>query len=109
MANTGRYLRFIELFSEINKKYDLSSREISLMNLVYLSESNTQVLQVKDLLCQSKIGSQATIHSSIKRLIHKKLLKAVPSKDDQRVKFVELTNIAKTRYKKIEEIISGNK
>ena len=104
-----RYLRFIDLLSDINKKYDLSSREISVMDLVYLSESKNQVLQIKDLLCQSKIGSQATIHSAIKRLIFKNLLKTVTSKDDQRVKFVELTNIAKNRYKKIEEIISRNK
>lgn len=106
MASTSKYLRFIELFSEINKKYELSSREIALLNFVYLSGSNNQRIRVKDLLGLSHIGSQATIHGSIKRLIKKNLLKAITSKDDQRNKFIELTDLAQSRYSQIERAIA---
>lgn len=106
MSNTSKYLRFIELLSEINKKYDLSSREISLLNFVNISSSDNQRLRVKDFLCLSHIGSQATIHSALKRLIKKGLLRAVSSKDDHRNKFIEITSLAQSRYSQIERAIA---
>ena len=106
MSNSSKYLRFIELLSEINKKYDLTSREISLLNFVFIGSSNNQRLRVKDLLCLSQIGSQATIHSALQRLIQKNLLRAVSSKDDGRNKFIEITSLAQSRYSQIERAIA---
>jgi len=106
MSNTVKYLRFLNLLSEINKKYDLTSREISLLNVVYLSSPNNQRLRVKDLLCLNEIGSQATIHGALKHLISKNLLRTVVSKDDQRNKFVELTSQAQSRYTQIERALA---
>lgn len=106
MASTSKYLRFIELFSEINKKYELSSREIALLNFVYLSGSNNQRIRVKDLLGLSQVGSQATLHGAIQHLIQKNLLKATTSKDDQRNKFIELTSLAQSRYSQIERAMA---
>lgn len=105
-TSTSKYLGFIEALSQINGKYDLSHREISLLNYVYLSESNNQRLNVKDLLALHQIGSQATLHSSIQRLIQKKLLKVIGSKEDRRNKFIELTGMSRAKYAQIEKAMA---
>ena len=105
MTESSKYLRFIDLLSEINKKYELSSKEIALLDFVFIAQSNNQKLFVKDLLCLSDIGSQATLHGAIRQLIQKNLLKAIPSKEDGRNKFIELTSIAKARYSQIDKAL----
>jgi DNA-binding MarR family transcriptional regulator len=105
MATPSKYLRFLELLSHVNKKYDLSTREIGLLNYIYLCDSGNQVIQVKDLLGLEQLGTQATLHSALTSLIKKKFVRATTSKSDRRGKYLELTGISKTRYSQIEDAL----
>ena len=106
MATSSIYLRFLDLLSQVNKKYDLTTREIDLLNYVFLAQSNKQEIRVKDLISLDHLGTQATLHSALSSLVKKKFIKATTSTLDRRNKHLELTNLAKTRYAQIERAIN---
>ena len=102
-----RYLTFIEQSNHINEQFKLGDREIKLLDLVGNAYCSRHIIFVGDLISNRNIASQATLHATLKKLIHKKLLCVKTDTDDGRVKIVTLTKQALDRYKNLNIALDG--
>ena len=80
----------------------MDDREKRLLDFVAASSAEGN-LQVKDLLCLSNIGSQATVHGAIKRLVKKGFISLVEDAEDKRGKRLKLTKKSLARYAALEK------
>ena len=97
-----KYLIFIEKSGQINKRFELGDREIKLLDLVGKSHYTDVPVFVFDLISRREIGSQATLHATLKKLINKKLFCFKPYEADGRRKIITLTSRALERYKQLD-------
>jgi DNA-binding MarR family transcriptional regulator len=102
-----KYLIFIEQSNQINQQFELSDREIKLLDLVGMTYYSRRTLFVGDLISNRNIASQATLHATLKKLIHKKLLSIKTDTEDGRAKIVTLTKQALDRYKMLNIAVTG--
>jgi hypothetical protein len=80
-----KYLQFSNAIRDINKYYKLyDAKEVMVLEAVLAAHFDDSPCSVLDLILRKEIASQATIHSILKNLIHKKLIKAEVSKIDAR-------------------------
>ena len=101
-----QYLRFIDRVQKINAGLELTHFEIKMLDFAALLHLSDQSIFVGDLINQTHIASQATLHKTVKNLVNKKLLVAKISKEDGRQKHVLLTRLALGRYKKLDQAVS---
>ena len=99
--NISTYIQFIAKNEKVWA--GMPSRQRQILQIVYKQDLKIQ-LQVQDLLSLKEIGSQATIHSDISKLVADKYLKLTPSKIDARVKFVTLASKGSTLFSKLEKL-----
>lgn len=81
----------------------IPSRQRQILQMIYKRGLEIK-LQIKDLLVLKEIGSQATIHSAISKLVDDKYLKLTPSKTDGRVKYVTLEIKSTALFSKLEKV-----
>ena len=99
--NISAYTQFIAKNEKIWIGIPFRHRQI--LQMIYKQDSEAK-LQVKDLLALKEIGSQATIHSVISKLVADKYLKLTPSKTDARVKFVTFAPKGTAIFSKLEKL-----
>jgi DNA-binding MarR family transcriptional regulator len=97
MPKISLYLSLSDLIKNINQRYKLSDKEVSVLDIVVKKYLKQEPFRVLDLILLSQIASQATLHSIMTQLISKKLLETEISLHDGRVKFVKPTTLALDR------------
>jgi len=90
-----KFLQFSTSRRRINKRYKLADqKEVMVLEAVLAAHSEKVDFSVLDLILLNEIASQATLHSVMKHLIAKKLIKSELSKEDRRRKYVVPTKLA---------------
>lgn len=102
----NNYLAFTDRRKSINRKFNVSGYEIDLINLVARMQFSGQIIFVKNLIYHHEIAAQATLHSSLKRIISKKLLVTKAHKFDDRKKEVCLTQLDLSYFKQLDQALS---
>lgn len=101
------YIKYLKYESEINASYKLDCFQIKILNeLIYAQEKGLE-LCVSDLMAFKYIASPATIHSGIKKLLAKELIR-FRTVSDTRIKYVELTNLGLDRFKNLSKAAPKN-
>ena len=91
----SKFLQFSASVRRINKRYKLIDyKEVMVLEAVLVAYVEKVSFSVLDLILLSEIASQATLHSVMKGLVAKKLIKTELSKEDARRKYVLPTKIA---------------
>jgi DNA-binding MarR family transcriptional regulator len=103
---TKKYLSLIAQAKEINKQYELTHLEISLLHISAIRDQANDPATVGELIQLRDMASQTTLHNALKSLINKKLLTTKRHLGDGRVKQIVLTKLALNHYKKLDEAIN---
>jgi hypothetical protein len=101
--NIVNYLSYLKQTNFLDAKYDLDHIESKLLDEVAISMTSGKLLSVSKLLAIKSIASPATIHAAMKRLILKKMLIQISSKDS-RIKYLELSALGLKRYSELSEL-----
>jgi DNA-binding MarR family transcriptional regulator len=92
--NLSDYLQYAQSVHKVNERYKIvDCKELLVLEAVLGAYVNQEEFAVLDLILQNKIASQATLHSVMKGLIAKKLIKTETSKTDGRRKHVLPTKL----------------
>ncbi len=89
MHSNMAYLRFLQIISAIDElpsMVDLDLHEKALFDVLCLHWSRGQPLTVSDAINQPQLGSSATLHKRLKRLISKDLIVAKHNGVNRRTK-----------------------
>ncbi len=85
----SNYLQFSKEVHNVNKRYKVSDcKEQLVLEAVFNAYVDNVEFAVLDLILLNEIASQATLHSVMKGLILKKMIKTETCKRDARRKFV---------------------
>lgn len=98
---TSAYIRFLNILDSLDRMNlgkKLDSTEEQLLNHITLASSQGKNLLVGDLIALSDLGSQATLHGRIKRLVAMGFVKLSEDREDGRRKFVIPTARALKHY-----------
>ena len=107
MTNLNKYFNYLSILEKSNKKLDLDSVDVLLLDVIAKADNAGRALNVKDLLPLKEIASQATIHGRLKHLVNAKLITLKSNKDDGRLKEIALTKLAYKRYEMLSKAIEG--
>ena len=86
------YLRFLHLISAVEAMpgaQDIDANEKALFDVLALRWSRGQSMTVREAISQSQLGSPATLHKRLKRLIAKDLVVACHEGADRRTKYLQ--------------------
>lgn len=103
------YLRFSRAAQEVDRFYKIyDHKERLILEIVLEAYLNNAVLGVLDLVLIEGIASQATLHSVMKALVTKKLIKTEVSKQDGRRKHVLPTKLGLAWLKDTSELFASS-
>jgi len=88
------YLRFLQLVSAVEAMpglEDFDANEKALFDLLSLAWSQSAPMTVRGAINQSNLGSPATLHKRLKRLIAKDLIETQFEGQDRRTKYLHVT------------------
>lgn len=104
------YIRFLNIIAAIdraNPGKTLDDLETQLLEYTLCALDRGEKLLVGDLLKLNQFGSQATLHSRVKRLVSLGYLKLVPDKEDGRKKLIVPTKMAIKYIQFMSECLSS--
>ena len=104
---TNSYLRFLRLADALTKSSDKPLDSLSKDILEHICTGivlNNAQFTVKDILCLSGLGSQATLHKRLHSLVDGGYLK-LKQMEDGRVKKIEPTNKAKKYFSDLSKAL----
>ena len=78
----------------VTKKYDIPAKEGAILRRVVIAKIKNETFTVNDVLKLKDIGSPATNHSLLKKLIKRKLVESIPSENDHRIRNLYPTQLA---------------
>jgi DNA-binding MarR family transcriptional regulator len=85
------YLRFLQLVAAVDEMSgldDFDANEKALFDSLCLRWSQGQAMTVREAISQTGLGSPATLHKRLKRLIAKQLIVAAHEGKDKRTKYL---------------------
>lgn len=94
LTKSHTYFNYLMLLQVVESEFDcppIDSLEKQLLNHLLINQNLGHKQWVGDLIHLNKLGSQATLHSRIKRLTEKGYLELKPSMNDARKKQVLLS------------------
>lgn len=90
-----KFLQFSASIRRINKRYKLiDQKEVMTLEAILAAYKENVSFSVLDVILLNDIASQATLHSVLKSLIAKKLIKSESCTLDKRRKYVTPTKLA---------------
>jgi len=104
------YLRFLSLATAVNNLPgvpQLDSTEEKLLNLIAVSLYHGNKLNVLEAMSLVPDASPATVHRRLKTLRDKKLIQLIVDAQDNRIKYVEMTDIAIDYFSKLGHYLSA--
>lgn len=96
-----KFLDFALRKEQIESKYKINAGQCKVLSVATRAHLVGSPLKVRDLLNMQSIASPATIHKVMKSLIDLKLLRAVPDRDDARIRHLAPTPAALRLYQEI--------
>ena len=105
MDNYFNYLHLRSRFDQINAKYKLDIKDEMMLDHVARITKDGEPLWVNELMSTSSLGSQATNHLRMSKLIQKGFLDQKAQKDDRRLKAVVLGKKGKTRAQEVCDLV----
>lgn len=87
-----RFLRLSAAVEDLHAHEEFDANHKALFEVVALHWSKDQPLTVRDAIGQTTLGSPATLHKRLQRLIALDLVKAEALETDRRTKFVSPTD-----------------
>ena len=103
-----RYLEFSKSARKLNKRYKVSdAKEQLVLEAVMGAYIDGVEFVVLDLIFLNDIASQATLHSVMKALIFKKMIKAEICKRDGRRKYILPTKLGLSWLKESSELLTS--
>ena len=104
----NNYLEYSKSVHRLNKRYKVPDyKEQLVLEAVFTAYVDKVEFSVLDLILLNEIASQATLHSVMKGLIVKKMIKTETSKRDARRKFVLPTKHGLVWLKDSAELLSS--
>ena len=100
-----RFLKMIDTFDNIKSADQLDSIEESLLDHIALTMFKDQEMLVMDLIGLESLGSKATLHKRIKKLVIKGYIQLIIDTQDERKKNVVLTPKAYRYYERLSQLI----
>ena len=90
MTNTkyNEYLNFMSARERIMGNHSLSHKEALILRTLMIFFTANKKITVSDLLAMKEIGSPATIHSFLKKLIQNHFIATEVDKKDNRIKYL---------------------
>jgi DNA-binding MarR family transcriptional regulator len=85
------YLRFLQLVAAVDQMSgldDFDANEKALFDSLCLRWSQGKAMTVREAISQTNLGSPATLHKRLKRLIAKQLIVAAHEGQDKRAKYL---------------------
>lgn len=85
------YLRFLQLVAAVDEMSgldDFDANEKALFDSLCLRWSQGKVMTVREAISQTSLGSPATLHKRLQRLIAKELIAATHEGQDRRAKYL---------------------
>jgi DNA-binding MarR family transcriptional regulator len=85
------YLRFLQLLSTVEKSHDIQDfepNERALFDSLCLCWSQGKPLTVREAIGQTPMGSPATLHKRLQRLIDKSMIETHTKEGDRRTKYL---------------------
>ena len=101
------YLRYLRLLLDLEKlpaNNALNIGERQLLNAIAVKVQSGQKLMIGDITLMREIASPATIHTRLKSLRAKKMIRFVLGEDDRR-KYVEPSELAYQYFAKVGQLI----
>ena len=80
------YLQFMDARDVIAKEFDIPNKEGAILRRIVIEKINNEPFTVNDVLHLQGLGSPATNHALLKKLIAKKMVLSIPNKEDSRIK-----------------------
>ena len=99
-----RYLKLLSAFEGHSKGVSLDIGEQQLLNAIAIKVKAGEQIMIGDITAMRELASPATLHSRLKSLRAKKMLRFVLGEDDRR-KFVEPSPLAYQYFDKIGQLI----
>jgi len=104
----SNYIHFSKSAQRVNKRYKINDcKELLVLEAVFGAYLDKVEFAVLDLILLNEIASQATLHSIMKGLISKKMIKTEVCKRDARRRFVLPTKHGLTWLKDTAELLHG--
>ena len=104
------YLQFSKIAHKVNKRYKISAgKELLALEAVLGAYVDCVEFAVLDLILLDEIASQATLHSLMKDLILKKMIKTETCQHDGRRKLLLPTKHGLSWLKEISELLTSFK
>jgi len=88
------YLMFMDARDVVTKKYDIPTKEGAILRRIVIAKINNETFTVNDVLQLRDIGSPASNHSFLKKLIKRKLVESIPDENDHRIRNLYPTKLA---------------
>ena len=110
LKHSKTYLRFLSLASAIHELPgipQLDSTEEKLLNLIAISIYEGNKINVLEAMSLVPDASPATVHRRLKTLRKKNLIRLDVDSDDNRVKYVEMTDLALDYFGKMGHYLSA--
>ena len=85
---------FMDARDIVTKKYDIPTKEGAILRRVVIAKIKNETFTVNDVLKLKDIGSPATNHSLLKKLIKRELVESIPSENDHRIRNLYPTKLA---------------
>jgi len=99
-----RFLNLIDVLDRSNPGKKLDATEESLLDKIFLSAHQCEVVLVGDLISLAELGSQATLHGRLKNLLAMGLID-MTAEEDGRKKHVVPTKLAIKRYEELSKCL----
>jgi len=88
------YLMFMDARDVVTKKYDIPNKEGAILRRIVIAKINNETFTVNDVLQLKDIGSPASNHSFLKKLVKRKLVESIPDENDHRIRNLHPTKLA---------------
>ncbi len=108
MSHVLSYLYFSDQVDLIRLRNQLSQKECELLRIIAKSHLSNGTTRATQLLEMEFMGSPSTIHSSIKRLISKKMLLVSADNVDNRIKYLFPSPKALSLLNELGELIRSS-
>lgn len=103
---SSQYFDFIRQARLIDWDYQISSREVLLLDRVAEAHFCGQLTFITDLTHQWHIAAKGTLVKTLRELEAKKLISIAQNKSDARKKIVSLTRDSLARYEKLDRALN---
>ncbi len=109
IKSVKRAIYLTQKISMIQKAFKLEDHiEVTILHRIALYDASDEQIAVTQVIHWTDIGSTATVHGRLTRLIARRLLSVSKCPDDKRLRFVQLSPSSLQYFKEIGEALASS-